>query len=91
MRCDLAALQQCSIAAGELGSELGALLPAGAGAVQEQQIGPHLHTQLWRTALYARPHSACVLARICAPLATSLARGRRRAAKNCTSVLVGQG
>ena len=61
MRCYLAALQQCSIAVGELGSELGALLPAGARAVQAQQIGPHLHAQLWHTALHARPHSACAL------------------------------
>ena len=61
MRCDLAALQQRGIAAGQLGPELGALLRAGGGAVQAQQVGPHLDAQLWQTALRAPPDPAFYL------------------------------
>ncbi len=59
-RSDLAALKQRIIAAGEVGTQLGVLLPAGAGAVQAQQVGPHLHTQLWRAALHALPKDSRV-------------------------------
>ena len=68
MRCDLAALQQRGIAAGQLGPELGALLRAGGGAVQAQQVGPHLDAQLWQTALRAPPDPAFYLTQSFSPL-----------------------
>ena len=49
----LAALQQFGIAAGELCPELPALLLIGTGAVEAQQVRPHLHPQLRLAALHA--------------------------------------